>query len=134
MKGHIRRRGKNSFELKFDAGRDLATGYRRTQYVSFRGTKRQAQVKLAELIASVSGGSYVEPSKITVAEFIRTRVDQWEAAGDISARTAQRYRQLVDNQMIGERTGPIRFVEHLEGDGRLGLMHVVCRDMGRSNR
>ena len=99
MKGHIRQRGKNSFELKFDAGRDPATGKRKIQYASFKGTKREAQIKLASLITSVGTGSYVEPSKSTVADFARARVTQWEAAGDISARTAQRYRQLVENQI-----------------------------------
>jgi len=69
MKGHIRQRGRNSFELKFDAGRDPATGKRRIQYASFKGTKREAQIKLAALITSVGAGSYVEPSKSTVAEF-----------------------------------------------------------------
>ena len=76
-----------------------ATGQRKTQYVTFRGTKREAQIKLAALIASVGQGSYVEPSKTTVAEFVRGRVDIWEAAGDITARTAKRYRQLVENQI-----------------------------------
>jgi integrase len=45
-------------------------------------------------------GSYVEPSRATVAEFMRERVTQWEAAGAITARTAQRYRQLVENQIV----------------------------------
>jgi len=81
MKGHIRERGKRSFELKFDAGRDPATGERKIQYVSFKGSKREAQVKLATLIASVGQGAYVEPSKTTVADFVRARVEQWEAAG-----------------------------------------------------
>ena len=100
MKGHLRQRGKRSFELKFDAGRDPATGERKIQYISFKGTKREAQVKLAELIASVGKGAYVEPHKVTVAEFVRARVDQWEAGGDISASTAQRYRQLAENQIV----------------------------------
>src|SRR5262249_20720612 len=52
------------------------------------------------LIASVGKGEYVEPSKATVADFVRARVNQWEAAGAISARTAQRYRQLVENQIV----------------------------------
>jgi integrase len=100
MKGHIRQRGKRSFELKFDAGRDPATGERKIQYISFKGTKREAQNRLAGLIASVGKGAYVEPHKVTVAAFLRARVDQWEAAGDISARTAQRYRQLAENQIV----------------------------------
>ncbi len=97
--GHIQRRGKRSWRLKFDLGTDPLTGKRKSQYHTFRGTKREAEVKLAELVASAGTGSYVEPSKITVAEFVRGRLDQWEAAGDISPRTAQRYRQLVENQI-----------------------------------
>ena len=99
MKGHIQQRGKNSWRLKFDAGRDGKTGERKIQYVTFRGSKRQAQVKLAELIASVAQAKYVEPTKITVADFVRARVDHWEAAGEIRARTAARYRELVENQI-----------------------------------
>jgi integrase len=98
MKGNITRRGHSSWRLKFDIGREA--GNRKIQYHTFRGTKREAQTKLAELIASLGTGSYVEPSKTTVAEFVRARVDQWEADGDISARTAQRYRQLVENQIV----------------------------------
>jgi integrase len=54
MKGHIQQRGKSSWRLKFDAGRDEKTGERKTQFVTFRGTKREAQTRLAELIAAVA--------------------------------------------------------------------------------
>jgi integrase len=100
VRGNITQRGKNSFRLKFDAGRDPVTGKRNSQFHTFRGTKRQAQTKLAELIAAVDKGEYIEPNNTTVAEFVRARVDQWEAVGEISARTAQRYRQLTENQIL----------------------------------
>ena len=101
MTGHIRQRGKNSWELKFESGpRDPATGRRKIQYVTFRGTKRQAQIKLADLISAVGKGSFVEPSRLIVAEHVRARVDQWQAAGGISAKTAERYRELVDHQLV----------------------------------
>ncbi|SHN86736.1 tyrosine-type recombinase/integrase [Bradyrhizobium erythrophlei] len=100
MKGHIQRRGKNSWRLKFDAGRDEKTGKRKTQFHTFRGSKREAQIKLAELVTAVDQSKYVEPNKVTVAEFVRARVDQWEASGNISARTAERYRELVENQIV----------------------------------
>jgi integrase len=100
MSGHIRRRGARSWEIKFDLGRNPVTGKRESRYHSFRGTKREAHLKLAELIAAASSGSYVEPSKIMVTDFVRARVDQWEAAGNITARTAQRYRQLTENQIV----------------------------------
>ena len=107
MKGHIRQRGKNSFELKFDADRDPLTGKRKIAYHSFKGTKRQAQTKLAELIAGVSDGSYITPDKITVVEFVRARIDQWQASNAISARTAQRYRQLCEKQIAPHIGGKI---------------------------
>jgi integrase len=78
---------------------DRTTGKRRRKWHSFRGTGKEAAIKRAELVASVGKGSYVEPSKTTVADFVRARLNQWEAAGDISLRTAQRYRQLVENQI-----------------------------------
>ena len=101
MTGHIRRRGERSWELKFDLGRDGVSGKRKIAYQSFKGTRRDAQIKLAELITSANRGSYVEPTKITVSDFVRARVDQWEAAPDgITARTAQRYRQLTEHQIV----------------------------------
>jgi len=138
MKGHIRQRGKRSFELKFDAGRDPATGERKIQYASFKGTKREAQIKLAALITSVGAGAYVEPSKSTVADFVRARVIQWEAAGDISARTAQRYRQLVENQIaphIGAKA--LQKLTRLDIEGWHNLLHqggLAARTIGHAHR
>jgi hypothetical protein len=51
--GHTRPRGPGSWELKFDADRNPTTGGRKTKYVTFKGTKREAQVELARLIAAV---------------------------------------------------------------------------------
>jgi len=98
--GHIRRRGANSWELKFDAGRDEVTGKRLTRFHSFRGTRAEAKIKLAELVVAVGKGSYVEKSKTTVADHVRARIDQWEAAGKIGAKTAERYRELLANQIV----------------------------------
>jgi integrase len=127
MKGHIRKRG-NSWELKFDAGRDAA-GRRNIRYVTVKGgTKRRAQAKLAELLAAFGNGSFVEPSKLTVAAFVRTRVDQWEAAGDISARTAQRYRQLVEHQIAPHIGGiPLQRLKPLDVED----WHNTLRNGGR---
>jgi integrase len=99
MKGHIRQRGANSWELKFDTGRDPASGVRKIAYHSFKGTKRQAQGKLAELITSVGKGAYVARSSLTVSQHVRARVDQWEALGKITPKTAERYRELAANQI-----------------------------------
>jgi integrase len=104
--GHIQRRGKSSWRLKFDVGRDPGTGRRNIQYLTVRGTKAEAKIKLAELVAAVGNSSYVEPSKVTVVEHVRARVAAWAAAYDpaaktgISPKTAERYRELVENQIV----------------------------------
>jgi hypothetical protein len=45
-------------------------------------------------------GDYIELSKATLADFVRMRIDQWEGAGDITARTAERQRQLLKHQIV----------------------------------
>jgi integrase len=99
MTGHIRRRGKQSWELKFDAGRDDKTGDRITQFHTFRGTRKEAEFKLAELIASVGKGAYVARSTITIYQHVAARIDQWEGLGEITPATAERYRGLLENQI-----------------------------------
>jgi integrase len=87
--------------LKFDTGeRDPASGRRQTRFVTVRGTRKDAAAKLAELLNAVNKGTFVEPSSITIAEHVRARVGQWEAAGEISAKTAERYRELVEGQIV----------------------------------
>ena len=56
MRGHIRRRGKTSWELKFDIGIDPLTRKRVTKYQSFKGTKREAQSELVQLLDPHAAG------------------------------------------------------------------------------
>jgi integrase len=95
MSGHIRRRGERSWELKFDLGRDPITGKRRIRYVSgFKGTKRQAEIELARLVAQNAAGEGVDPSKATVAEFAERWDRDW-ASLSVSPKTLERYRQII---------------------------------------
>src|SRR5262249_58216392 len=66
----IRHRGQRSWKLKFDLGRDAVTGKRISRYVNFRGTKREAQAELNRLLNSLNEGTYVDPTKMTVAEYL----------------------------------------------------------------
>jgi integrase len=127
MKGHIRERSSGHWAIVIDV-RDPQTGKRKRRWHSFKGTKREAEIKRAELIAAVGRGGYVEPSRTTVADFVRARVDQWEATGDISARTAQRYRQLVENQIVPHLgTKTLQKLRPLDIEG----WHTTLRNGGR---
>ena len=145
MRGNITRRGENSWRLRFDVGVDPGTGKRKVQSVTVRGTKRQAQTRLTELLAAVDKGTFVEPSKITVAEHVRERVDQWEGAGTISTKTAERYRELVENQIVPhlgakvmQRLKPIdieRWHATLRTSGRKdGAGGISARTIGHAHR
>src|SRR5258707_4340692 len=94
MTGHVRRRGERSWELKFDARGDGQAGKRKTRYASFRGTKREAEIELARLITAAANGEQVDPSKLTVSEFL----DRWErdwCSSNVSPKTAERYGELL---------------------------------------
>ena len=69
MKGHLKERSPGHWSIVIDVP-DPATGKRRRKWHSFEGTKRQAQVESARLISAVKGGTYLEPSKTTLAQFL----------------------------------------------------------------
>ncbi len=57
----ITRRGKRSWQLKFDVGID-AKGKRKTRYVTVRGTHQKAQKELTRLLAQADAGTLPDPS------------------------------------------------------------------------
>lgn len=96
MRGSITRRGERSWRIKFEAGRDPKTGNRLTHFVTVKGTKRDAQAELTRQLASLDAGTHVEPSKAALATYLR----QWIDGHAISPKTAERYRQLIEQQVI----------------------------------
>jgi hypothetical protein len=92
MKGSIRERSPGHFAIILDAV-DLKTGKRKRRWHSFKGTKRQAQIECSRLITGMKDGGYVEPSKVTVLQFL----ERWllHIKPNISPRTHERYRQLA---------------------------------------
>jgi integrase len=97
--GHIRPQGKGSWEIKFDLGRDPITGRRITKYLTLRGTKRKAQEELTRLLGQRNEGSYIEPTKMTVAQYLHHWLDT-DIDRRVSARTAARYRGIVEKNII----------------------------------
>jgi integrase len=97
--GHIRQRGKQSWQLKFDLGRDPSSGKRLSRYVSFQGTKREAQAELNRLLNRRNEGTYVDPTKMSVAEYL----EHWlsvDIERRVARKTAVRHRQLVQHQIM----------------------------------
>jgi integrase len=97
MKGHIRERSPGHWGIVLDV-RDPTTGKRRRKWHSFAGTKRQAENECARLISEMQRGSYLEPSKTTVAQFL----DRWlaDVKPRVSPRTYERYEQICHMNIV----------------------------------
>jgi integrase len=131
MSGHVRQRGKKG---QWYAVIDVfVDGKRKRRWHTLENCngKREAERACAALIAKQAERSYVAPAKVIVAEFVRSRIDQWEAAGNITARTAQRYRQLLDNQITPHLgTKSLQKVTRLDIEG----WHTAFRNSGLAAR
>jgi integrase len=103
MRGHIRERSPNHWAIVLDM-HDPETGKRKRRWHSFVGTKRQAQVRCAELIAQLRDGAAVDPSRITLRQFLNRFEADW-VAHHTSARTAERYASSLAHvrRHLGER-------------------------------
>jgi integrase len=91
MKGHIRERSPGHWAIVVEM-RDPETGRRKRKWHSFSGTKRQAQVECARLISEMKVGTYVEPRRTTLAQFL----DRWldDVRTRVTPKTHERYTQI----------------------------------------
>lgn len=69
MRGHIRKRG-SSWSIAVSLGKDPITGKRNQKTFSGYKTEKEAEKALAKIIYEYNSGMYVEPSKITLSEFL----------------------------------------------------------------
>jgi hypothetical protein len=102
MAGSIRRRsdrGPDAWELRVFLGRD-ESGRIRQKSVLFRGTRRQAEVALARLVAEIDAQPAEElldpPSTWASSTTINQAISGWEHNGwaDLSPSTVLRYRSI----------------------------------------
>jgi len=93
--GSIRERSSGSFELRYSLGTDAATGRRRMANVTLRGTRKDAEKELRRLLRAVDTGEHVDPTRITVREWLAT----WLAAvrDAVSPKTHERYGEIVNH-------------------------------------
>jgi len=96
MKGHIRERSPGRWAIVLDLYDE--TGKRKRKWHSFAGTKRQAQEECARLIAEMRGGTYVEPSKVTISQHLETWLDHMKS--QVTPRTHERYSEIARKNIV----------------------------------
>lgn len=97
MRGYIRKRG-NGYAITVSAGFDPVTGKRRQFHRSAR-TRKDAERELTRLLAAVDSGTFADPGRLTVGEYV---LERWlpHQRSRIRARTWERYRQLLTRHLL----------------------------------
>jgi integrase len=94
MKGHVCEQGKGHWYAVIDI-RDPVTGKRKRKWHSLPDCKgkREAEKACRKLVDGLEEGSYVEPSKTTLAQYF----DRWlkHIKPNVSPRTHERYEQIA---------------------------------------
>ena len=100
MRGSVRKRYENSWSVIVDLGYqvDPKTGLRkrRQKWVTVRGTKKQAQEKLTEMLHALGRNEFIEPTKLTLGEWLKDWLEKAVKPPAKRFRTHQTYRQVVE--------------------------------------
>ncbi|MFO8143201.1 MAG: tyrosine-type recombinase/integrase [Dehalococcoidales bacterium] len=99
MRGHITKRGKNSYSIVVNMGTDHVTGKRKQQWFTIKGTKKDAESKLNEVLHQLDSGTFIAPSKTTVAEFLNKWLRDY-AKPNLAPRTAEGYESIIRRHLI----------------------------------
>lgn len=105
MRGSIRKQSKSSWRITVSLGKDFATNKYTKYQETFRGTKRDAENRLAEIISELNKGITINPEKYTFGEFL----DKWlkdYCQANLSDRSLYDYSYIV-NEHIKPELGQI---------------------------
>ena len=96
MKGHLKKRSKDSWTIVVDLGLK-ANGERNQKWKSSKGSKKEAEALLARMLTELEDGVFIDAKKTSVSEYL----DKWIASikGSVSATTYERYKQLCDKHL-----------------------------------
>jgi integrase len=98
MRGHIIKRYKDSYSIVLNLGIDPSTGKRKQQWVSVKGTKKEAEKRLSELLHQLDNGIIMKPSKTTVKEFLERWLKDYQP--NLSPRGYERYQGIIVGHLI----------------------------------
>lgn len=119
--GTIRKRTDGRWEARFTTGFDPATG-KQIQKSIYGKSQKEVREKLTQVTAELDEGTYMEPSKILLSDWL----DTWlaEYTGSTKPHTKKSYEATIENHIkpaLGEKPlrelTPVhiqRFINHLE--------------------
>ena len=90
----------HSWLIKYDAAPCPVTGERRQRYKTVNGSKKEAEKELRSLLSQVDNNTAVDPTKETVAEWLRRWLTDYAPMNCSSGATLERYGQLIEKHII----------------------------------
>lgn len=94
--GSIRQRSDGTWEARFSVGRDPGTGKHIRKSV-YGKTQAEVRRKMNAAICEVDTGTYIEPARITVAEWLDVWVETY--TGNLKDRTRAMYRGYISTRI-----------------------------------
>ena len=99
MRGHIIKRYEDSYNIVLNLGTDPATGKRKQQWITVKGTKKEAEKRLADMLHQLDTGTFMKPSKTTLAEYLERWLKDY-AWPYLAPRTAEGYEFIMRQHLI----------------------------------
>ncbi|MCG0275623.1 MAG: site-specific integrase [Thermosediminibacteraceae bacterium] len=99
MPGHLEKRGKNTWKIVIELGRDPETKKRKRLVRTFKGPKREAEIELAKLISEYEKGLLLD-TKITFGEYLKKWLEDYPKVKRLSPTTVRRYSQIINLRVI----------------------------------
>ena len=99
MRGHITKRGKGSYSVVIRRGRDSNTGKYLQSWFTVKGTKKEAEKRLSELLNQLDNGVYMKPGKTTLADFLEKWIKDYTWA-NLAPMTAEGYQHIIRRHII----------------------------------
>ena len=103
MRGSLKQRYQGSWSIILDLGyepdpKNPGRLRRKQKWITVRGKKKDAEKKLTELLGTVDKGQFVEPSKMTLGQWL----NEWLEANlkpRVRESTYVRYKGIIDNDI-----------------------------------
>ena len=92
-RGTITSRSPGSYRIRYSLGRDPVSGKRRFASTTIRGTRKDAERELVRLLRMVDTGEHVNPSRMTVRQWLELWLDAIRA--EITPKTHESYAEIV---------------------------------------
>jgi integrase len=98
VRGRIVSRFKGSYSIVLDIGKDPVTGKRQQHFESIKGTRKEAEKRLNELLHELGNGTFVKPGKLTVSDFLKSWLTDYVRLNE-SSRTHELYSYMCEKHI-----------------------------------